>query len=88
MYITAESKPYLPHKGNEVKIPTDGNKVQVSNTKKYRGKRPQNKPSPDPETETDFHDGCTDLEGYTVDLGPRASEKFAVTIAITWINIQ
>ena len=34
----------------------------------------------DPETETDFQGQCTDLEGYTFDLGQRESDKFAITI--------
>ena len=72
-----KSKPYLPHEGNELKIPTDGNKGQASNPKKYRGKKPRNKPSPEPETETDFQGRCTDLEGYTFDLELRASDKFS-----------
>ena len=73
-----ESKPSRPPEGNELKISTDGNKVQASKPKKYRGKKqPQNKPSMEPETETDFQGRCTDLEGYTFDLGPRSSEKFA-----------
>ena len=71
-----KSKPSLPPEGNESNIPTDGNKGQASNTKRYKGKKPRNKPRPEPETETDFHGCCTDLEGYTFDLGPRASDKF------------
>ena len=75
-----ESKPSRPPEGNELKIPTDGNKGQASKPKKYRGKKqPQNKPSMEPETETDFQGRCTDLEGYTFDLGPRSSDKFART---------
>ena len=31
----------------------------------------------DPETKTEFQGRCTDLGGYTFDLGPRASDKFA-----------
>ena len=61
-------------------ILNDGNKGQASKPNKYRGKKPQNKPSPKPKTETDFQGRCNDLEGYTFDLGPRASEKFARTI--------
>ena len=61
-----------------MKIPTDGNKVQASKPKKYRGKKPLNKPSLEPETNTDFKVSCTDLEGYTFDLVPRASDKFAI----------
>ena len=73
-----ESKPYRPPEGNELKIPNDGNKGQVSKTKEYRGKKqPQNKSSLEPETETDFQGRCNDLEDYTFDLGPRASDKFA-----------
>ena len=74
-------KPSRPPEGNELKIPTDGNKGQVSKPKKCRGKKqPRNKSSLDPETETDFQGRCTDLEGYTFDLGPRASDKFAITM--------
>ena len=76
-----ESKPSRPPEGNKLKIPTDGNKGQVSKPKKYRGnKKPRNKSSLEPETETDFQGRCTDLEGYTFDLGPRAYEKFARTM--------
>ena len=76
-----ESKPSRPTEGNELKIPTDGNKGQVSNPKKYRGKKqPQNKPSLDPETETKFQGRCTDSEGYTFDLGPKAYDKFTRTM--------
>ena len=76
-----ELKPSRPPEGNELKIPTDGNKGQVSNPKKYRGKKqPRNKLSPDPETETDFQGRCTDLEGYTFDLGPRSFDKCARTM--------
>ena len=75
-----EVKPYRPHEGDELKIPPGGNQGQASKTKKYRGKKPQNKPIPDPEGETDFQGQCTDLEGYTFDLGPRASEKNSRTI--------
>ena len=76
-----KQKPPLPPEGNELKIPTDGNKGQVSKPKKYRGKKqPRNKSSLDPETETDFQGRCTDLGGYTFDLGPRASDKFTRTM--------
>ena len=75
-----ELKPSHPPKGNKSKIPTDGNKVQSSQIKKYRGKKPINKPSLEPETKTDFQDRCTDLEGCTFDFGPRASVKFTRTM--------
>ena len=58
-----ESKPSRPPEGNEFNIPTDGNKGQASKPKKYRGKKPQNKPSLEPKTETDFQGRCNDLEG-------------------------
>ena len=60
-----------------MKILTDENKGQASKPKKYRGKKPQNKPILEPKTETEFQGRCTDLESYTFDLVPRASEKFA-----------
>ena len=41
-----EPKPSCPPEGNSLKIPNDGEKEQASNPKKYRGKKPQNKPSP------------------------------------------
>ena len=73
-------KPSRPPEGNEFIIPTDGNKGRVSKPKKYRDKKqPRNKSSLDPETETDFQGRCTDLEGYTFDLGPRVSDKFSRT---------
>ena len=75
-----KSKPSRPPEGNESKIPTDGNKGNASNTKKYRGKKHQNKPSTEPKTETDFQGRCTDLEGYNFDLGPRAYEKIDITM--------
>ena len=75
-----KSKPSCLTEGNEFMIPTDGRKGQASKPKKYRGKKQhQNKPSMEPETETDFQGRCTDLEGYTFDLGPRSSDKFART---------
>ena len=75
-----KSKPSRPTEGNESKILNVGNKGQSSKPKKYSGNKPQNKPSPDPKTDTDFQVRCTDLEGYTFDLGPRASDKFARTM--------
>ena len=74
------SKPSCPLEVNESKIPIDVNKLQASNTKNYRGKKPRNKPSPEPKTKNDFQGRCTDLEGYTFDLGPRASKKFTKTM--------
>ena len=71
-------KPSCPPERNELKTPNGGNKGQAFNTKKYRGKKPRNKPSLEPKTKTDFQGGCTDLEGYNFDLGPRASENFAI----------
>ena len=76
-----KSKPSRPPEGNELKIPTDGNKGQVYKPKKYRGKKqPKNKSSLEPKTETDFQGQYTDLEGYTFKLGPRASDKFGRTM--------
>ena len=76
-----KSKTSCPPEGNELKIPNDRNKGKVSKPKKYRGKKqPQNQSSLEPETETDFQGQCTDLEGYTFDLGPIESEKFARTM--------
>ena len=75
-----KSKPYRPPEGNEYNLLTDRNKVQAYNPKKYRGKKSWNKSSPDPETETEFHGRCTDLEGSNFDLGPRASDKFSKTM--------
>ena len=63
-----KSKPYRPLEGNESKIPTDRNKLQASKPKKYRGKKPRNRPIPEPETEADFQCRYTDLEGYTLTL--------------------
>ena len=75
-----KSKPSHPPGENELNIPTDGNKGQASKTKKYICKKPKNKPSPDPKAEIDFQGQCTDLESYTFDFGPRASEKFTRTM--------
>ena len=73
-----KSKSSRPPEGNELNIPTGGNKGQVSKPKKYRGnKQPWNKSSLETETETDFQGRCTDFEGYTFNLGPRTYDKFA-----------
>ena len=58
-----ESKPSHPPEVNELKIPTDRNKWQASKPKKYRVKKPQNKPSPEPKTETNFQGLFIYLEG-------------------------
>ena len=63
-----------------MKILTEYNKEKASKPKKYRGKKPQNKPIPEPETDTDFQGWCTNLESYTFDLEPRASDKFNRTM--------
>ena len=79
--VMVESKPSCPLEGNESKIPNNGKKEQASNPKKYIGKKqPQNKPILKPKTDTDFQVQCTDLEGYTFDLGPRASDEFPRTM--------
>ena len=76
-----KSKPSRPPEGNESKILTDGSKGQSFKPKKYRGKKqPRNKSSLEPENETDFQVWCTDLEGYTFDLVPRASDKLVRTM--------
>ena len=75
-----KSKPSCQTAGNELKIPTDRNKGQSSKPKKYRGKKPRNRPILNSKDETDFQVWCTDLEGYTFYLGPRAPETFARTI--------
>ena len=75
-----KSKPSHPPEGNELKTPTEGNKGQASKANKYGGKKPQNKPILEPKTKTDSQGRCTDLEGYTFDLGPWATDKFARTM--------
>ena len=70
-----KSKPSFSPEGIESEIPTDGNKGKASKPKNYKGKKPRNKPSPELEAENDFHSWCTDLEGYTFDLGTRAPNK-------------
>ena len=72
-----KSKPSHPPEGNELKIPTDRNKGKYSKPKKFRGKKPRNKPSPETEAKTDFQGRCTGLEGYNFDLWPRSSDKFS-----------
>ena len=73
-----KSKPSCPPEGNVLKIPTDRNKEKSSKSKKCRGKKqPRNKSILEPKTKTDFQGRCTDLEGYTFDHGPRASDKFS-----------
>ena len=68
-----ELKSSRPPEGNESKISTDRNKGQESKPKKYKGKKPWNKPIPEPKIKTDFQGRFTDLEGYTFDLEPRES---------------
>ena len=81
-------KPSRSPEGNESKIPTDRNKVQDSKPKKYRGKKqPRNKSSLESETEIDFQGRCTDLEDYSFDLVPRASEKLVIKIKQLEINL-
>ena len=75
-----KSKPSRPPDGNESKILTDSNKGKASKPKKYRGNKPWNKPSPEPEAKTDFQVRCTNLEGCTFDLGLRESETYARTM--------
>ena len=70
-------KPSRLSEGNESNISTDRNKGKSSKPKKYRDNKPQNKPSPEPKTDTEFQGRFTDLECYTFYLGPRASETFA-----------
>ena len=87
----AKLKPSPPPEVNEYNIPTDGSKGKASKTKKYRGMNPRNKPSLESKSGADFQGRCTDSEGYTFDLGPRAFNKFPEnegTVAIPRINIQ
>ena len=56
-----KSKPSRPPEVNESNIPTDGNKGQTFDPNKYRGKKPQNKPSPELEADTEIQGQCTDL---------------------------
>ena len=72
----AKLKPSLPPEINEFNIPNYGGKRQASNTKKYRVKKPRNKPILEHKSETDFQGRCTDSEGYIFDLGTRALNKF------------
>ena len=58
-----ESKRSRPPENNKLKIPTDRNKGLASEPKKYRGKKPQNKPSLEPKTQTDLQFQYTDLGG-------------------------
>ena len=57
----AKLKPSLPPKVNKYNIPTDRSKGKAHNTKKYRGKKPRNKPRLEPKYETDFQGRCTDF---------------------------
>ena len=87
-----ELKLSRPPQGNDSNIPTDRNRGQASKPKKHRGKKSQNKTKPEPETETDFQGLCTDLEGFTFELGPSAAAKSFQnnerTGEITWSNIE
>ena len=49
-----ELKPSRPPEGNKSKIPTDRNKGKSSKINKYRGKKPNKNPNPEPEYKTDL----------------------------------
>ena len=75
-----KQKTSRPYESNESKIPTDGNKREASKPKNFRGRKPRNKPSLEPGTETDFQGWCNDLEGYIFDIGTRASKTISRTM--------
>ena len=75
-----KSKPSFPLEDNESKIQTDRNKGRASKPNHYRGKKPQNKLSPYPKSDTNFQGQCTYLEGYIFDLGPRSFYKYSQTM--------
>ena len=54
-------KPTRPPECNKSKIPTDVNKGQASNTKKYIGKKPRKNQRPEPKSKTNFQAQCTNL---------------------------
>ena len=57
------------------------NKGQSCKSNKYRGKKILNKyQGPKPKSDTKFKGQCSDLEGYILDLEPRALDKFENTM--------
>ena len=76
----AEGVQSCPPKGNKSKNLTEVNKGQASKTKDYRGKKPTNNLSKDPQSYTNFKWQCIDLGEYIFDLGPRASDTFSQTM--------
>ena len=64
-----ESKPSCPHEGNELKIPTDGNKGKPSKPKKYIGKKqPKNKPILEPKLKLTSRSGLLTWEATLLTL--------------------
>ena len=54
------------------------NKEQSPKSNKYRGKKILTKyQGPKPKAKINFKGQCSDLEGYILDLEPRALDKFA-----------
>ena len=81
MKEVVETKPFRPPELNESKNSTNKKKVQAPRSKKYKGKKDRTKyQCPEPKVETDFKVWCSDLEVYIFDLGPRASDKFSMTM--------
>ena len=75
-----ESKPFYPPEDKVSNNSTDRNNDQSSNTMKYSGKKPQNKPSLEPKEKTNLKVRWNYLERYIFDLGLRASKKFSGTM--------
>ena len=73
-----ETKPYRTPEINELNNLTEKNKEQSPKSNKYRGKKILTKyQGPKPKSDTKFKGQCSDLEGYILDLEPRALDKFA-----------
>ena len=79
--VWAKTKPYRSLEVNKYNNLTDKNKGKASNPKRCIGKKKWTKTQgPELEAETNFKGWCSDLEGYILDLGPRALDKFARTM--------
>ena len=72
-----EIKPYRLSTVNESNNLTAKSKGKSPKSKNYKRKNTRTKSQgPDHKAENDFKRWCSDLEGYSFDLGPEASDKF------------
>ena len=76
-----KTKPYRPPEVNYSNNLNDKNKGELPNSKKYRGKNTWTKSQgPERKAKTDFKGWFIDLDGYILDPGRRASDKFSRTM--------